>query len=79
MSSAPAFKEQHVRCDNSKIAEYQVNMMVTFPLIQYPVLLGGAAPMFAGEGTPRPLALLGNEQWSSGATIQRHRFALGGP
>ena len=23
-------KEQHVRCDNGKIAEYQVNMMVTF-------------------------------------------------
>jgi dodecin len=25
-------KEQHVRCDNGKIAEYQVNMMVTFIL-----------------------------------------------
>jgi len=25
-------KEQHVRCDNGKIAEYQVNMMVTFVL-----------------------------------------------
>ena len=23
-------KEQHVRCDNGKIVEYQVNMMVTF-------------------------------------------------
>jgi flavin-binding protein dodecin len=23
-------KEQHVRCDNGRIAEYQVNMMVTF-------------------------------------------------
>jgi aquaporin Z len=25
-------KEQHVRCDNGRIAEYQVNMMVTFVL-----------------------------------------------
>ena len=25
-------KEQHVRCDNSTIVEYQVNMMVTFVL-----------------------------------------------
>jgi flavin-binding protein dodecin len=25
-------KEQHVRCDNGTIAEYQVNMMVTFIL-----------------------------------------------
>ena len=25
-------KEQHVRVDNSKITEYQVNMMVTFVL-----------------------------------------------
>ena len=25
-------KEQHVRCDNGKIVEYQVNMMVTFVL-----------------------------------------------
>ena len=25
-------KEQHVRCDHGKIAEYQVNMMVTFVL-----------------------------------------------
>ena len=25
-------KEQHVRCDGGKIAEYQVNMMVTFVL-----------------------------------------------
>jgi len=25
-------KEQHVRCENGKIAEYQVNMMVTFVL-----------------------------------------------
>jgi dodecin len=25
-------KEQHVRCDNGTIAEYQVNMMVTFVL-----------------------------------------------
>jgi flavin-binding protein dodecin len=25
-------KEQQVRCDNGKIAEYQVNMMVTFVL-----------------------------------------------
>lgn len=25
-------KEQHVRCDNGKITEYQVNMMVTFIL-----------------------------------------------
>jgi flavin-binding protein dodecin len=25
-------KEQHVRCDNGKINEYQVNMMVTFVL-----------------------------------------------
>jgi len=25
-------KEQHVRCDNGKITEYQVNMMVTFVL-----------------------------------------------
>ena len=23
-------KEQHVRCDNGKITEYRVNMMVTF-------------------------------------------------
>ena len=23
-------KEQHIRCDEGKIAEYQVNMMVTF-------------------------------------------------
>lgn len=25
-------KEQHVRCDQGKITEYQVNMMVTFVL-----------------------------------------------
>jgi flavin-binding protein dodecin len=25
-------KEQHVRCDNGRIMEYQVNMMVTFVL-----------------------------------------------
>ena len=25
-------KEQHVRCDNGKVVEYQVNMMVTFIL-----------------------------------------------
>jgi dodecin len=25
-------KEQHVRCDNDKILDYQVNMMVTFVL-----------------------------------------------
>ena len=25
-------KEQHVRCDNGKIVEYRVNMMVTFVL-----------------------------------------------
>jgi flavin-binding protein dodecin len=25
-------KEQHVRCDDGKITEYQVNMMVTFIL-----------------------------------------------
>lgn len=25
-------KEQHVRCDNGRITEYQVNMMVTFVL-----------------------------------------------
>jgi dodecin len=25
-------KEQHVRCDNGRISEYQVNMMVTFVL-----------------------------------------------
>ena len=25
-------KEQHVRCDNGQIVEYQVNMMVTFVL-----------------------------------------------
>ena len=25
-------KEQHVRCDNGKVTEYQVNMMVTFVL-----------------------------------------------
>ncbi len=25
-------KEQHVRCDKGRIAEYQVNMMVTFVL-----------------------------------------------
>lgn len=25
-------KEQHVRCDDGKIVEYQVNMMVTFIL-----------------------------------------------
>jgi flavin-binding protein dodecin len=25
-------KEQHVRCDNGRIVEYQVNMMVTFIL-----------------------------------------------
>jgi flavin-binding protein dodecin len=25
-------KEQHVRCEKGKIAEYQVNMMVTFVL-----------------------------------------------
>jgi dodecin len=25
-------KEQHVRCENGKISEYQVNMMVTFVL-----------------------------------------------
>ena len=25
-------KEQHVRCDNGRVSEYQVNMMVTFVL-----------------------------------------------
>jgi len=25
-------KEQHVRCDNGRVVEYQVNMMVTFVL-----------------------------------------------
>ncbi|MCC7044976.1 MAG: dodecin domain-containing protein [Acidobacteria bacterium] len=25
-------KEQHVRCENGKVTEYQVNMMVTFVL-----------------------------------------------
>ena len=25
-------KEQHVRCDNGKVVEYQVNMMITFVL-----------------------------------------------
>jgi len=25
-------KEQHVRCDNGKVTEYQVNMMITFIL-----------------------------------------------
>jgi dodecin len=25
-------KEQHVRCDNGRITQYQVNMMVTFVL-----------------------------------------------
>jgi flavin-binding protein dodecin len=25
-------KEQHVRCDDGKVTEYQVNMMVTFVL-----------------------------------------------
>ena len=25
-------KEQHVRCDNGRVTEYQVNMMVTFVL-----------------------------------------------
>jgi flavin-binding protein dodecin len=25
-------KEQHVRCENGRISEYQVNMMVTFVL-----------------------------------------------
>ena len=25
-------KEQHVRCDNGRVIEYQVNMMVTFVL-----------------------------------------------
>ena len=25
-------KEQHVRCDNGKITEYQLNLMVTFVL-----------------------------------------------
>ena len=25
-------KEQHVRCDNGRITEYQVNLMVTFVL-----------------------------------------------
>ncbi len=25
-------KEQHVRCDNGRIVEYQVNMMITFVL-----------------------------------------------
>ena len=25
-------KEQHVRCENGKVVEYQVNMMVTFVL-----------------------------------------------
>ena len=25
-------KEQHVRCDDGKVVEYQVNMMVTFVL-----------------------------------------------
>jgi dihydrofolate reductase len=44
-------------------------------LIQYPVLLGGGTPLFSVDGTRRRLTLLSSEQFDSGATMRRYRFA----
>jgi dihydrofolate reductase len=44
-------------------------------LIQYPVLLGGGTRLFADDGERRTLKLTGSEEFPSGATLQRYRFA----
>jgi dihydrofolate reductase len=43
-------------------------------LVQYPVLLGGGTPLFAGDDRKRNLTLLDTDRFESGATFQRYRF-----
>lgn len=43
-------------------------------LVQYPILLGGGTPLFAADDRRRPLTLLDNDRFESGATFRRYRF-----
>jgi dihydrofolate reductase len=52
-----------------------LGMVDEIRLIQYPILLGGGTPLFADDGVRRRLKLTGSEAFSSGATLQRYRFA----